>query len=118
MAWAQAQNQNQKYRVQMPAATGLNNAMMQVRNQVQQQLLEQVATQIQAKWQEKLQRMTNVEFSEEEDTGRVEVKAEQQARFLWIFKMKKTNKYYVNEDTGELYYRKSWADFLWSGYEV
>ena len=104
----------QEYRVQTNIV-GLDNAMARVRTQEQQQKIEQVANRIQERWRERLQRMGQVEFSENLQ-GNVEVKGKTEGKFLGMFRAQKTNRYYVTEE-GELIYRKGWADFLWVDFE-
>lgn len=90
---------------------GLENAMLRVRNEEQKQHINKVMEKIQDKKKEQLTKLNNLIF-EEDENGMVEATGQAEALFLYIFKIKRTFTYQINEE-GEIKYKKRWHYDLW-----
>jgi hypothetical protein len=91
--------------------TGLENAMLRVRNEEVKQHLESVMNKIQTRTQERLNEKEDLEV-EETIEGDYQVKFKDNARFLGLLKMQRTFTYNLGED-GQLQVQKGPWDFLW-----
>lgn len=96
--------------------TGLENAMLRVQNQERVQHLEQIMGKIQTKDRERLQNLTNLVISEDENTERIEAIGYKQAESMYFIKMNHSYKYSVSEE-GALQRQKRWFDFMWEDLE-
>ena len=119
---AQSMNQNQDGNATMDGetaqvreraqVTGLENAMLRVRNEEQKQNLEKILEKIQERKKERLNQVEDLEITESEDGGNLEAVGKKQARLLGILPMKKQVKYQISNE-GEITYQKGpWDGFF------
>lgn len=92
--------------------TGLENAILRVRNEETAVHLTQVMAKIEEKRMEQLRKKSDL-LVEETVEGDVEVSFRENARFLGLLKVPKKARYELS-NTGELTYKKGPWDFLFS----
>lgn len=97
---------------------GLKNAMIQVKNQSRAEHIEKVMNRIQERHRERLNRLEDLTFTENEDAkdceGNCSIMATGRgpAKFLWLFQKERKYQYEIQPD-GEIKQQKRWYDYLW-----
>lgn len=106
-----AKNTTTKTQIQEEASkvVGLENAILRVKNEEQKKHLEQVMAKIQAKRMEQLNKLSELKVEIENVSEKNIISGKSQANFFG-FKVTKTYKYEINNETGELVRQKSWVD--------
>lgn len=104
-------NQEQEKHMEQAQVTGLPNAQLMVRNEEQKQHLEQVMAKIQAQRAEVLNRLNELTFEEEDETGEITCEGKSEAKLLGLFKVQKSYQYRIRED-GSVYRNRRWWEFM------
>ena len=104
-----------KEMVKIVNITGLENAQIRVRSEVQKQHLVQVMENIQEKTKIKLNEMENLEFDVDK-TGEVIVEGKKKAKFLYMFSMKHIYRCRIT-DNGLSERQKRWSDIFFKDLE-
>lgn len=91
--------------------SGLENAMLRVRNEEQKHFLEKVMNRVQEKHRLRLNALDNVSFGVDKDFV-VEAEGVKEDKLFGLFKAKHRIKYAVTDD-GDLVRRKNFFDFFW-----
>ena len=96
------------------AITGLENAMLRVRNQETAQHLYQVMEKINESKRLNLNKLEDLEITEE--NGIINAKGKNPARFLNLFRLRHSYNYRISE-AGDVTRQKRFFDFLWKDIE-
>jgi len=101
-----------------PAGTesqkGLSVALTKVKNENARQKLQQNLQRFQENYQQRLQKMENVEVEEvDEETGAVKVKAKEQVKYFGFIKGKATKRFNINAE-GQIEEKAPWYKFLYA----
>jgi len=109
MEISQVRNKVQE-RVRTQNITGLENAIIRVRNQEQKQHLEQVMEKIQTRTKEKLSQIEDLEFDVDKE-GVSFAEGKKKAKFLYMFTMR--HKYRCSiQDDGTAIRNNRWTDLF------
>jgi hypothetical protein len=92
--------------------TGLQNAMLRVRNEEQRQHLQNVLDMIQEKARARLQHMEDLVIALDENSGKAVAVGVRRVYLLGIFPVKKQWQYTIEED-GEMMRKNVGLDFLY-----
>lgn len=93
--------------------TGLQNALGRVTNENARQRLQQNIDKFQQKYQERMQRMENVEIGQiDEETGAVQVKAKERVKYFGFINGKATKKFNI-DNNGNIEEKAPWYRFMY-----
>ena len=96
--------------------TGFDKVMIHARNQTRLQHIESVMQKIQNKSRDRLSNLEDLEISEECEKENIEcsiiAKGKSNAKFMWVFNMKRSLSYKVT-NIGEIEPQKKWSDIFW-----
>ena len=94
--------------------TGLQNALSRVKNENARQRLQANLEKFQLRYQERMQRMEDVEVEEVDDeTGAVTVRAKEQVRFFGFIKGRATKRFNINAQ-GAIEEKAPWYRFMYA----
>jgi hypothetical protein len=97
--------------------TGLENALSRVKNENAKQRLQQNIEKFQQKYQERMQRMEDVEVGEvDEETGAVQVRAKEQVKYFGFIKGRATKRFNINAQ-GAIEEKAPWYRFMYAEVE-
>ncbi len=94
--------------------TGLQNALGKVKNENAKAALERNLNRWMEKYQQRMQRMENVEVTEvDEETGEVEIEAEEPVKYFGFIKGKATKRFTVDKN-GKVNEKAPWYSLFYS----
>ena len=113
--WSGEIQNRQETRLEIQSkVTGLENAILRVRNEETKQHLQQVMEKIQTQQRERLNRLEDLEIIEEEDE--ITAIGKKEAKLFGLFKLKHMYRYEIQEN-GNVIRQKRMFDWLWRDIE-
>jgi len=97
--------------------TGLENAMLRVRNEEQRNHLEMVMNKVQDHNRLRLMVLEGLEVTQDDETGEIIASGKKYAKLFGFLRFKYNYRYQINEESGDLFRVKNFFSWMWKDIE-